>query len=260
MTTFDLIGSVELTISAAIMVATLSIVLGSDTAQRLKYSAVLSAWFVIVVILAATQALQYEHGIGVPGLGLAVVVPIVLMWLALTRVPSLRKGLDHAPLPMLVGVHVVRILGVSFLILQASKRLPAPFAPVAGLGDIIAGLVAVPVAWLVLRQARGWRTVLTAWNLFGLADLIAAVSLGVLSSPGPLRRIFAEPGAGLMSTLPWLLVPGFLVPLLALTHLAIFYRLTNSARRRTSIAAENPIAIRGGRCRPRASTAPTSQP
>jgi hypothetical protein len=28
-----------------------------------------------------------------------------------------------------------------------------------------------------------------------------------------------------MSSLPWLLIPGFLVPLLALTHLAIFSRL-----------------------------------
>jgi hypothetical protein len=28
-----------------------------------------------------------------------------------------------------------------------------------------------------------------------------------------------------MTTLPWLLIPGFLVPLLAVTHLAVFYRL-----------------------------------
>ena len=69
-----------------------------------------------------------------------------------------------------------------------------------------------------------------AWNLFGLADLATAVSLGVLSTPGPLRRIFADPGAGLMTTLPWLLIPGFLVPLLATIHLAIFYRLIRVVR------------------------------
>jgi hypothetical protein len=239
MTTFDVIGAVELTMSAAVMVATLSVVMGHDTAKRLKYSAALSGWFVIVVILAVTQALGYEHGTGAPGLGLAVAVPVALMWLALMRVPSLRSALDGAPLSVLVGVHVVRILGVSFLILQASNRLPAPFAPSAGWGDIVAGVAAVPLAWLVHRQARGWRTALTAWNIFGLADLIAAVSLGVLSSPGPLRRIFAEPGTGLMSTPPWLLIPGFLVPLLGTTHLAIFYRLTKPAHERASNATEN---------------------
>ncbi len=245
MNAFDLFGCIELTLSATILVAVVSVVMGDGTAQRLKYSAVLAGWFVIVAILAATRALQDGHGIGTPGLGLAVALPIVLMWLGVMRVPSLRKGLDDAPLPALVGVHVVRILGVSFLILQANHRLPTPFAPVAGWGDIVAGVAAVPVAWLVYKQVKGWRAVLAAWNLFGLADLVTAVSLGVLSSPGPLRRIFTEPGAGLMSTLPWLLIPGFIVPLLGMTHLAIFYRLSKGSRGRASVEAENSIVIPG---------------
>jgi hypothetical protein len=172
-----------------------------------------------------------------------------LMWIGLMRSPSLREGLDAAPLAVLVGLNSVRILGVSFLILQASHRLPAPFAPVAGWGDIVAGVAAIGVALLVWRRASGWRAGLIAWNIFGLADLIAAVSLGVLSSPGPLRRIFAEPGAGLMSTLPWLLIPGFIVPLLAITHLAIFYRLVgrgNSSRGfvGTDMGGEGYVAAR----------------
>jgi hypothetical protein len=237
MTTFDLWSGAELITSAAIIIAGLSILIGRDTAQRVKYSMVLSGWLMIVVILAVTRALQYGHGTGAPGVGLAVAVPVVLIWLALMRVSSLRKRLDQLPLAMLVGIHVVRILGVNFLILQAGNRLPAPFAPVAGWDDIIAGFAAIPVAWLVHRQAKGWRPVLAAWNLFGLADLIAAVSLGVLSSPGPLRRIFAEPGTDLVSTFPWLLIPGFLVPLLATTHLAIFYRLTRPVQDRGFIPA-----------------------
>ncbi|HEX4054185.1 MAG TPA: hypothetical protein VHX86_07965 [Tepidisphaeraceae bacterium] len=229
MTTFDVIGGVELTMSAAIVVATLSVVMGQEASRRVKLAGVLSGWFVFVVILAATGALGDVHGTGSLGVGLAVAAPIVLMFLALMRVPLLREALDRAPLSVLVGVHVTRVLGVSFLILHASSRLPAPFAPVAGWGDIVAGLAAIPVAWMVHSRAKNWRAALAAWNVFGLADLVAAVSLGVLSSPGPLRRIFAEPGTGLMSTLPWFLIPGFLVPLLFTTHLAIFYRLAKSA-------------------------------
>jgi hypothetical protein len=237
MTTFDVIGAVELTMSAAIAVAALSILAGHNAVQRIKYSAILAAWFVIVVILAATEALGNAHGTGAPGLGIAVAAPIVLMCIALMCVPSLRSAFDVAPLSVLVGVHVIRVLGVSFLILMASNRLPAPFAPVAGWGDIVAGAAAAPVAWLVYQRAKGWRTVLTAWNLYGLADLIAAVTLGVLSSPGPLRRIFAEPGAGLMTSLPWLLIPGFLVPLLITVHLAIFYRLARQSQARLLVEA-----------------------
>ena len=72
MTTFDVIGAVELTMSAAIAVAALSILAGHNAVQRIRYSAILAAWFVIVVILAATEALGNEHGTGAPGLGIAV--------------------------------------------------------------------------------------------------------------------------------------------------------------------------------------------
>jgi hypothetical protein len=229
MNTFDLLGAVELTMSAAIVIAALSVVFGHDTARRLKYLSVLAGWFVIVVFLAATRMLHYGDGIGTPGVGLAIVVPVALIWLSLMRMPALRERLDDAPLAALVAVHAVRILGVSFLILYADHRLPAPFAPVAGWGDIIAGLAAIPVAWLVYRRARGWRAALLAWNLYGMTDLIAAVTLGVLSSPGPLRHIFAQPDAGLISLLPWLLIPGFLVPLLMTTHMMVLYRLTRPA-------------------------------
>jgi hypothetical protein len=245
MTTFDVLGGVELTLSSAIMIAVLSIVIGRNVPQRLKYAAVLLMWFVVVFTLAVTGALQYPHGLGTPGLGLAVGLPVVLIWLAMMRVLSVRNGLDHAPMVPLVAAHTVRILGFSFLVLHAANRLPAPFAPMAGWGDIIAGIAAAPVAWMVYRQTHGWRVALVAWNIFGLADLMTAVSLGVLSSPGPLQRIFTEPGTGLMTTLPWLLIPAYLVPLLGITHVAIFYRLAQSMCRGANPSIPNSITAGG---------------
>lgn len=107
MTSFDVLGAVELTMAAAIMVAALSAVMGHGTAHRAGIAAALGGWFVIVVALAATGALHDRRGIAAAGLGLAVVVPIVFMWLALLRVPSLREGLDHAPLEVLDRKSVV---------------------------------------------------------------------------------------------------------------------------------------------------------
>ena len=119
----------------------------------------------------------------------------------------------------------MRVLGVMFVLLYLGGRLPAPFAPVAGWGDIIVGVTAMPVAWLAHGRGRDARPEILVWNIFGLADLIAAIALGVISSPGPLHLIAPEPGSAIMATLPWMLIPGFLVPLLASTHLAVFYRL-----------------------------------
>lgn len=233
MNTFDVFGGVELTASAAIMVAVVTLVFGRDQTTRLRLAVAMALWFAVVVILAATGVLGNERGIGVGGVGLAVLIPIVALSATLLRAPSLRQGLERAPLSILTAVHAVRILGISFLILRAQSRLPAPFAPVAGWGDILVGVFALPVAWLVARQAPAWRAALWTWNLLSLADLVTAITLGVLSSPGPLRAIFSEPGSGIMSSLPWLLIPGFLVPLLVTIHLAIFYRLIRAAREHT---------------------------
>ena len=91
----------------------------------------LSLWFILVVILAATRALCYERGLGAPGLGIAVALPIVVLCFVVARVRSLREGFRRVPLWLLVGVHTVRLLGITFVILYAANRLPAPFAPVA---------------------------------------------------------------------------------------------------------------------------------
>ena len=221
----DLIGSIELTASAAIMITALSIGFGSSAAARIRIAAWLAAWFVVVVILAATRALYYEHGLGAPGLGIAVAVPIAVLCIVLARTQALREEFHRVPLWLLVGVHVVRLLGISFIILYTTGRLQAPFAPVAGWGDIFVGATALPVAWFAYRQPMNTRRLLWIWNLIGTADLIAAVGLGVISSPGPQRLIFAEPSSAIMTTLPWLLIPGFLVPLLVAVHIGIFIRL-----------------------------------
>ncbi|MHB1656018.1 MAG: hypothetical protein ACYCSZ_06625 [Burkholderiales bacterium] len=225
---FDLLASIELTVSAAIAVSVLAVGFGEDIWGRLRIASGLTLWFVLVIILAVTEVLTYQHGVGAPGLGVAVILPIVILSVSVLRSPSLRRALQTIPLSMLIGVHAIRVLGVTFLILYAAGRLPAPFAPVAGWGDIMVGLAAGPIAWLVYKHGAAMRLTVLVWNILGLLDLVAAIGLGAVSSPGPLQLIFTEPGSAIMTTLPWLLIPGFLVPLLASTHLAVFYRLNRS--------------------------------
>ena len=50
----DVISSIELTASAAIVIAALSIGFGSNLTTRIRVAAGLSLWFILVVILAAT--------------------------------------------------------------------------------------------------------------------------------------------------------------------------------------------------------------
>jgi hypothetical protein len=136
-------------------------------------------------------------------------------------------------------MHVGRILGVGFLVLHAQGRLAAPFAPVAGWGDIFIALMALPLAWLLAsRVSTAIRRLALAWNTLGFIDLLVAVGLGVTSAPdSPLQVFTRPPGTALMTELPMLLVPLFLVPLYLLSHLAIFARLL----RRSAPSTEHAV-------------------
>ena len=142
----DLLASIEMTACAAIAIAVLAIGFGEDVRARVRIATGLALWFVLVTILGGTEVLDYQRGLGVPGLGLAVLLPIAILSVRVLRSPSLLQALRAIPLSMLIGVNVIRTFGVMFLILYGVGRLPAPFAPVAGWGDILVGLTAVPVA------------------------------------------------------------------------------------------------------------------
>ena len=50
------------------------------------------------------------------------------------------------------------------------------------------------------------------WNILGILDLVSAIALGATSSPGPIQLFHVTPNSSLMTTLPWIIIPCFLVP------------------------------------------------
>jgi hypothetical protein len=235
MITFDLLGAVGLTASATIIIALLAASYTGRPAVRIGIGAALGLWFALIVALGAVGAFGQARGLGTPGVGLAVVLPVLALVFAGRRVAGLRSARDAAPIELLVGVNFVRVLGAFFILLYANGRLPAPFAPVAGWGDILIGGTALPLAWAISRQIPGWWSATLAWNTLGLADLLAAIGLGITSAPdSPLRLFHDGSGTAIMTDLPWVLIPTFIVPLLILTHLAVFYRLAATSFDRQS--------------------------
>ena len=134
--------------------------------------------------------------------------------------------------------NVGHILGAFFLVLHEHGRLPPTFAMSAGWGDIAVAVLAIPVAWLAHRRAPSWRSITLAWNVVAFVDLVAAVTLGVASTPGsPVQFIYEDAVPGTIAALPWVLIPGFLVPVYFLTHLALFARLLREIPARVTLHA-----------------------
>jgi len=227
---FDLISALEVAICATIVAAVLTYSLSKRVEGRIRAAIILAAWFAIVVILGATQALDPEH-IGAPGLGAAAALPIVALSIAFLAVRSTREAMLATPLAALVAVNALRVvLGASFVLLYLNGRLSAPLAPAAGWGDIFVGVTAGPLAFIIHRYGARANALALVWNAIGFVDLIVAAGLGVASSPGPLQVFVAPPGSAIMIALPWIIITCFLVPSYQALHIAIFYRLSERAR------------------------------
>jgi hypothetical protein len=169
--------------------------------------------------------------------------PLVATVALVLVMPAVRRALAAIPLPLLVGLNIVRLGGVLFVLLAFTERLSGPFPYFAGWGDFATGALAVPVVWLATRETRIGDRLIIAWNTLGLLDLILAVSLGMLSRNGsPLQLIHAGVGTAAMQTLPWAFVPTVLVPFFLIAHGIIFARLR---ARRLGQFGKRPASLLG---------------
>jgi len=221
----DIIGAISLTALFGLCCGVLIGASPLEAAARSRLALAAVVWFACIGSLAAAGVFSPAGG-GALAIGMALLAPIVLTLVAAARSSTFRIAALDTPLAVLVGIHVGRVLGVFFLLLLAAGRLPPTFAMTAGWGDIGVAVTALPLVWAIQRRVKGWRTLTLAWNVFGFVDLVTAVTLGVGSAPGsPVRFIFESPNSGAVGSLPWLLIPGVLVPLYLLTHVAIFAQL-----------------------------------
>ena len=77
--------------------------------------------------------------------------PLVATGALVLAIPAAPRALNAIPLPLLVGLNVIRLGGVLFVLLALAGRLSGPFPHISGWGDFVTGALAIPVAWLALR-------------------------------------------------------------------------------------------------------------
>src|SRR5258708_5604010 len=76
-----------------------------------------------------------------------------------------RQAVAAIPLTRLVGLQTIRVIGVFFITLLDMKLLPAQFALPAGYGDVIVGLLAVWMVYLLNTKKPYARTLIILWNI-----------------------------------------------------------------------------------------------
>ena len=223
--TLDLIGYVVLTAAVFINVFVFINALTVSPTMRIGLVAAAGVWSGLQLALYAAGAFQAEITNQAPLVGIMVATPLIVTAIAAAASPGVRATLLAVPSHVLIGLNVMRVFGGFFVLLAMVERLSGPFPYFAGFGDVITGLLAIPLA---IRAARGNAAPgsVFAWNTLGALDLINAVTLGTLSSNGFAFQVFTGGvGSAAVQHMPWLLIPAVLVPFYLITHGIVYAQL-----------------------------------
>jgi hypothetical protein len=219
------------TVDTAVLVGFASI----QASTKVKAFVIAGGWAITVMTISAMGGFAPGSIGRFPAPVLAFSLVVVTGALGWFLAPGFRNVMVSLPLSVLIGVNAFRIAGVFFLILFAQNRLSAPFGPVAGWGDILTGITAIPIAVIAAYDKPLPSWLLTVWNTFGALDLVVAVTLAFLSAPGSPLQVFTDArGTEVLTTVPWIAAATLLVPLYLFSHLTI------AARQRSRIT-EQPL-------------------
>src|SRR5262245_18814490 len=193
---------------------------------------VLLAWLVATGLLAL-RGFYFPPVSGPPLVGVQLTVALIVMALALTWSPSLRSLLTNQK--NLIRLNAWRLVGAAFVALMFTNQVPALWALPAGLGDVAIGATAF---WVASRlDAPGGTRRAIIFNLLGLLDLVVAVGLGTIISPGPTQIFKLTPSGEVLTHFPLVLVPTFLVPLAVMLHVVSLWQLHGATSRADKPAA-----------------------
>ncbi len=174
-------------------------------------------WFAVVWSAAINGAFRTGAS-PLPLLPLAIFMPLMIGLPLLLLSKRVGRVLDAMPASWLVALQLYRVFGSWALAAWLHGLLPGVFALPAGIGDVLTGLFALPVAIAVASGAARGRKAAIAWNIFGLADFAVAITLGMITSPGPFQLIVPSmPSIG-AGGYPEALTPAFVVPGSILLH------------------------------------------
>jgi hypothetical protein len=198
---------------------------GESRRTGLVAVAAVASWLAVSAALAGVGVFQQGARHAAPWFGIAFAVGLGGALLA-SRLPTVRRALSAPGMTSWLELpHMLRIEGAVFLILMIQGQLPAVFALPAGIGDIVAGLSAPFVARHLARGTGSWAI---GFAVFGIADLIVALSIAFLAGLGPVR-VFHGASTLPLSQLPLALIPMVAVPTAIALHVVSLTQLRHYA-------------------------------
>jgi hypothetical protein len=192
--------------------------------------------FTLWAALAWTAAINGLFRTGyspLPLLPAAIFLPVIVGTPLLLLSKRVGQMLDATPATWLIALQIYRTLGVQWLVFWMRGLLPAVFALPAGTGDVLTGLFALPAAIAVAASTAKGRRAGIIWNIFGIADFVVAITMGMITTPGQFQLMVPDVSSIGVDAFPNVLTPAFVVPSSILLHVLSIRQLLRRGRTET---------------------------
>jgi len=178
----------------------------------------LAAWTGLLLVLSYNGFFSHFESLPPrPALVLLIPLPIVLV------IAFSKKGtqlIQSLPTQWLVWMQSFRIVVELLLLMAFLKNLLPVQMTFEGFNfDILSGILALPVGYLLSRKKSYAPQLAVAYNVIGMLLLVNILVIAVLSMPTPFRYFQNEPANTLVAQFPFILLPGILVPIAYSMHI-----------------------------------------
>jgi hypothetical protein len=197
-------------------------------ALSLRLGIGIAAWLSVLAVVVASGALRdFEAR---PPRPLLLLLATMVLFASTTRLGITGRLLDSTPDAWLVALQTMRIpIELMLLGLFVAGKFPVHLTFEGRNFDILVGLSAPVVALAVARGKLGSRG-LVAWHVASLGLLANIVFMAVTTLPGPLHLAWPGVSNVVVTTLPYVFLPGFLVPVALFGHVLALRKLAKRAR------------------------------
>jgi hypothetical protein len=179
---------------------------------------ILVTWIALLTILS-TNGFFSDFSKLPPRPAWAMLIPLpIIILIAFSKTGT--QLLQTVPSHWLVFMQSFRIV-VEFLLLFAfmAGKLPVQMTFEGRNFDVITGVLALPVGWLIARKKSYASKLGIAFNIIGIVLLLNILVIAILSMPTPMRYFMNEPSNTLVGQFPFILLPGVLVPIAYTMHI-----------------------------------------
>ena len=175
----------------------------------------------VVTWLAITGAMSYrgffaEFSGMPPNFALLISVPtVIIILLAISK--GVGKRLENISPDKLVRYQSMRIaVEICLFLLALDAVIPKLMTPEGRNFDVVIGLTAFFAArWVMDPKKRG---LAIGWNVLGILLLVNVVTHGMLAAPTDFQVFDTTPPNSFIAHLPWVWLPGFVVPIALFGH------------------------------------------